>query len=116
MGVPAAAMELLEPDAEHGQLLGPLAGRGHEPHRDRLREPLDDEEVAPLRIVHDVRRAIAELRVDPVDVRVRRLRDVRVGGDDRLGHGAPLSCAAEHRGPSTDAASALLTNRLLIGT
>jgi hypothetical protein len=84
--IPAAAMELLEPGAEHGQLLGTLPGRGHQPHRDGLRKPLDDEEITALRITHDVRRTVAEFRVDPVDVRVRRLGDVRVGGDDRLRH------------------------------
>ena len=89
--IPAAAMELLEPDAEHGQVLGPLPGRGHETHRNGLREPLDDEEIAALRIAHDVRRAIAELRVDPVDVGVGRLGDVRVGGDDRFRHDELLS-------------------------
>jgi hypothetical protein len=85
--IPAATVELIEPGAEHGELLRTLAGGGHEPHRNRLREPLDDEEIAALRIVHHVRRAIAESRLDPIEVRVRRLGDVRVGGDDRLRHG-----------------------------
>src|SRR5262249_39921976 len=84
--IPAAAMELLEPGAEHRQLLGALAGRRHEPHRDRLVQPLDDEEVSALFITDDVGRAIAELRVDPGDVRVGRLCDVRGGRDDWVGH------------------------------
>lgn len=45
--IPAAPMQVLEPDAEHRQILGVLARRRNQPHRDRLREPLDDEEVSP---------------------------------------------------------------------
>jgi hypothetical protein len=55
--IPAAPMEILEPDAEHGQLLGTLAGRGTRPIGIGFESPVDDEEIAALRVTHDVRRA-----------------------------------------------------------
>ena len=92
LGIPAAAVHVLEAGAEHRQLLGALAGGGDEAHRDRLVDALDDEEVAALRVADDVGRAVLKRRVDPVDVRVRRLGDVRVGGDDRFRHRRLLCC------------------------
>ena len=88
--IPAAAMEILEPRAEHREVLRALPGSRDEPHGDRLVEAVDDEEVTALRIVHHVRRAVAKALVDPIDVGAGRLGDVRVGGDDRLRHAQRL--------------------------
>src|SRR5262249_31390849 len=49
------------------------------------------EEVAALGVAHEVGRPVAEAPVDPVDVGARRLGDVRIRGDDRLGHGSSRS-------------------------
>src|SRR5204862_4738105 len=99
--VPAPAMQLLETGAEDRQIFRALAGGSDEAHRDRLVEAVDDVEIAALRIVDHVRRAIAEARVDPLDVRAGRLGDVRVRGDDRLRHAQrlPLRSTVPGRAP-----------------
>ena len=92
LGVPAAAVQVLEAGAEHRELLGLLAGGRDEPHGNRLVEPVDDEHVPPLGVAHQPRRAVLEAVVDAVDVRARRFGDVRVGGDDRGRHGSSQQC------------------------
>ena len=82
--VPAAAVQLLEPRTAGRELFGRLPGGGDEGEGNDLGAALDPEHVAPLLVVHQHRCAVAELRVDPVDVAVRRLTDVAVGGDDGL--------------------------------
>ena len=93
LGIEAARVHVLHPGAEHPELLGGLAGGGDEPHRDGLVHSVDDEEVAALGIAHDVGRPVAEAPVDAVDIRARRLGDVRIRGDDRLGHARTLHVA-----------------------
>src|SRR5438874_710823 len=88
LGIPTAAVEILEARAHEADLLRRLARGGDDAERDRHLEPLDHEDVAHPLDVLDVRRAVAELRVDVVDERVRRLGDVRVGRDDRMAHPA----------------------------
>src|SRR5262249_45445044 len=89
--VPATAVQLLVPGTEHGQLLSALSGRGYEPHGNRLREPVDHEQIAARGIADDVRRPVLEARVDPGGIGVRRLGDVGVRGNDRLRHRRLLS-------------------------
>jgi hypothetical protein len=88
-GIPAAAMQLLELDAEHGQLFGALPGGGDHSHRDRVLHPRDHEDVAELVVAHDVRRSIAKHGIDARRISIRRLGDVGVGGDDFTVHGYP---------------------------
>ncbi len=83
LGVPAAAVQVLEAGPEHGELRRRLTRRGDEPHRDGLVEAVDDEEIAALGVVHESGSPVPEARVDPGGVGVGRLGDVRVGGDDR---------------------------------
>src|SRR5882724_1257984 len=91
LGIPAAAVELLE-------------ARPHEP--DRYLEALDDEHVARALDVLEVRGAVAVRGVDVVDVRVRRLGHVRVGRDDRVTHDArPPRSTRPGSGPSASTAS-----------
>ncbi len=89
-GVPAAAVHLVEAHAGRADLLRRLAGRRHEPHRHRRRQTLDEERVAELVHVLHHRRLRLPLRLDVVDVGVRRLGDVGVGGDDGVVHGVLL--------------------------
>src|SRR5437016_656234 len=79
--IPSAAMQLLEPGAAQTELLGRLAGGGHEAHRHRLLHPVDDEDVAHLGMALHARRLVAPRRIDVIDVGIGRLRDVGVGGD-----------------------------------
>jgi len=60
---------------------GFLAGRSHDAERHRRGHAVDHEHVAAVGITHHPRRAVAERRIDAVDVAVRRLGDVRVGRD-----------------------------------
>jgi hypothetical protein len=76
--VPAAAMQLLEFGAAHLQILGVLASGGDQPHGDRLVEAVDDEGVAELLGAHQMRRALAELGIDEVEIAVGRLGYVRI--------------------------------------
>ena len=94
LGIEAARVHVLHPGAEHPELLGGLARGGDEPHRDGLVHAVDDEEVAALGVAHDVGRPVAKAPVDAVDVRARRLGDVRIRRDDRLGHDRILQCGA----------------------
>jgi hypothetical protein len=87
VGIPAAAVQLLEADAPHGQLARVLTRRRDEPHGYGLGHAVDHEDIASLGVPHDVRRAVAEAPVDAVHVGARRLGHVRVGGDDRGAHG-----------------------------
>ena len=48
VGVPAAAVHVLERHAVRADLLGRLARRCDEAHRDRLAHPVDDEHVAAV--------------------------------------------------------------------
>jgi hypothetical protein len=88
--VPAATVHVVKARAELRQLLRRLARGGDQAHRDRLVDALDDEEIPALRIPDHVQRAVPEARLDPRRIGVRRLRDVRVGGDDRFRHGRLL--------------------------
>src|SRR5439155_13794850 len=99
VGIPAAAVHVLEADIVHRQLLGLLAGGGDEPHGDGLVEAVDHEHVAALGVAHEPRRAVLEAPVDAVDVGARRLGDVGVGGDDGR-HGAAQQCL--HGGKSRE--------------
>ena len=90
VGVPAAPVHVLESGPEHPERLGGLAGRGHEAHRDGLVHPVDHEQVAPLGVAHHVGRPLAEAPIDPVDVGIRGLGDVRVRRDDGFRHGHAL--------------------------
>ena len=84
VGVPAAPVQLVEVHAQHGDLLGRLARRGHQAHGHRASAiPGITKQVAGLVVVAQVRGPVAERRVDVVDVAVRRLGDVRVGREDR---------------------------------
>src|SRR5262249_12350316 len=98
--VPATAVQVLEAGTEHRQLLGLLAGGGDEPHGDGLVEPVDDEHVAAFGVADQLLRAVLEAPVDAVDVGAGRFRDVRVGGDDRRGHGPSQQCL--HGGKSRE--------------
>src|SRR5438552_3225139 len=106
LGVPAAPVEVLEARAHQADLLRRLAGGRDDAERDRRLHPLDDEDVAHPFDVLEVRRAVAELRVDVVEVGVRGLGHVGVGRDDRVGHSAwpPLS-TRPGKGPSGSTAS-----------
>ena len=112
--VPSTAVELLEAGALGADLGGVLAGGGDQTHGDRHRGTLHHEHVAHrVATVHHVWSTVAPGRVDEVGVGVRRLGDVRVGGDDRvvdlhvripLGserHGVALERATEHASPRT---------------
>jgi hypothetical protein len=87
IGIPPALVHVLEAGVEHRQLLGSLAGGGDQAHRDGALQALDHEQVAAGGVAHHARRPVAEPRVDPLEVRVRRLGDVRIGGDDFRRHG-----------------------------
>jgi len=105
-GVPAAAVEVLEARAHQADLLRRLAGSRDDAEGDRRLHPFDHEDVAHALDVLDVRRAVAELRVDVVDEGVRRLGHVRVGRDDRVGHRAcPPRSTRPGSGPSGSTAS-----------
>ena len=65
---------------------GGLPAAATSPIGDRRRHPVDDEHVAELRRPNSMCGALSlPLRVDVVDVGVRRLGDVRVGGDHGVG-------------------------------
>jgi hypothetical protein len=82
--VPPAAVQLVEGDAHHRDLLGRLPRGGHEAHGHGLAlEAGDHEDVTGGVVPVHVGRSIAEGRIDAVDVGVGRLGDVRVGRDAR---------------------------------
>ena len=76
LGIPSAAMQVLELDAEHGELLGALAGGGGQADRDRAAHPVDHEDVAEFFVAYHPRRDVFELVIDPIDVSAGRLGDV----------------------------------------
>jgi hypothetical protein len=80
--VPTAAVEFLELHAEDRDLLGLLAGGGNEAERHRRLHARDHEEIAALVVGGEIRRSVAVLGVDPVDIGVGGLGDVRVGRHD----------------------------------
>jgi hypothetical protein len=104
LGIPAAAVPLLEA-ACHPDVLGAFARGRDEAHGERaLRQVGDHVHVAARVVVDEVRRPVAERRVDVLPVRVRVLGDVGVGRDRQLGHVAPPSLRGlEHRGQARDA-------------
>src|SRR5262249_46420668 len=81
--VPPAAVQLLEARPHQADLLGLLAGGRHDAEGNGNFQPLDDVDVAHAFHVLQTRRRVAIRRID-VGPRVGRLRDVRVGGDDRI--------------------------------
>ncbi len=89
VGIPSAAMHLVELRAYRSQLARILARGRRERDVDRTREVLDDEHVAELLVVNHVRRRILVLVIDSIDVSVWRLGDMRIGGDDWLLHRMP---------------------------
>src|SRR5438876_9046003 len=106
LGVPAAAVQLLEARPHEPDLLRRLPRRGDDAERDRYLEALDDEHVARAFHVLEVRGAVAVRGVDVVDVRIRRLGHVRVGRDDRVTHDArPPRSTRPGSGPSGSTAS-----------
>src|SRR5438477_1527743 len=106
LGVPAAAVKLLEARPHEPDLLRRLPRRSDDAQRDRHLEALDDEHVARALDVLETRRAVAVRRVDVVDIGVRRLGHVRVGRDDRVAHDArPPRSTRPGSGPSGSTAS-----------
>src|SRR5262249_61232390 len=86
--VPSAAVQVLEACSHQPDLLRRLARRGDDAERDGRPHAVDHEDVARALDVLDVRRTLTELRIDVVDVRGRRLGDVRIGRDDGVAHAA----------------------------
>jgi hypothetical protein len=77
-------VQLLEARAHQTDLLRRLAGGGDDAHGDGQLHAVDEEDIAGALDVLEARRAVAPGGVDVVDVRVRRLSDMRIGGDDRI--------------------------------
>ena len=89
-----AGVEILEASAGGAQLLGLLSRPGDEPDGYRARlHPGNDEEIAPLGIVRDVRGLVAKLGGHARTVGVRCLGDVGIGGDDLTHHDVLLIAA-----------------------
>ncbi len=86
VGIPSAAMHLLEFAATDFEILGIAAGRGGKPDIHRTREILDDKHVAELVVADHARRGIFIFGIDPIDVGPGGLGDMRIGGDNRLLH------------------------------
>src|SRR5207244_8399846 len=90
----------------HPDLLRRLPGGGDDPHRDGRLHAIDDEDVARPLDGLQVGRAVAIGGVDVVDVGVRRLGHVRVGGDDGIAHVArPPRSTRPGSGPAASTTS-----------
>jgi hypothetical protein len=90
LGIPAAAVPLLEV-ARHSDVLGALARGRDEAHGERaLRQVRDHVHVAARLVADEMWRPVPERWVDMLPVRVGVLGDVGVGRDHRLRHGCLL--------------------------
>ena len=76
IGIPAAAMHVLELHAGDREFLGRLARRREQSHRDRTLHAVDHEHVAHLGVTNHVRRAFAKLAVASINVGAGRFGNV----------------------------------------
>src|SRR6185437_8670563 len=87
--IPAALVQVVELGAADADVLGIDAGRGDQAERHRRLHAVDDEGVAHLVEGDDLGRPVAVGRVDIVAVAVRRLGNVRIGGNRAPVHAFP---------------------------
>ncbi len=86
VGIPSAAMHLLELCANRLELAGVFASRCRQRDVDRAWKILDQKNVAELLVMNHVRGGVFVLRVDPVHVGTGRFGDMGIGGDNWFLH------------------------------